>query len=82
MGKMSVCCVLSRSVASDSVTLCTAAGQAPLSMGSPGQEHWSGLPAPPPGALPGPGIKPIVSCMSCTGGFFTTDPPGKPWAKQ
>ena len=32
--------------------------QAPLSMGFPRQESWSGLPFPSPGDLPDPGIKP------------------------
>ena len=32
-------------------TLWTVAYQAPLSMGFSGQEYWSGLPFPPPGAL-------------------------------
>ena len=36
-----------------------AAHQAPLSMGSPRQEYWSGLPCPPPGHLPHPGVEPI-----------------------
>ena len=31
--------------------------QAPLSMGFSRQEYWSGLPFPPPGDLPHPGIK-------------------------
>ena len=48
----------------------TAARQAPLSMGFPRQEHWSGLPFPPPRDLPHPGV-------TLTGGFFTTEPPGK-----
>ena len=30
----------------------TVARQVPLSMGFPRQEHWSGLPFPPPGDLP------------------------------
>ena len=34
------------------------AHQAPLSMGFPRQEYWSGLPFPSPGDLPDPGIKP------------------------
>ena len=34
------------------------AHQAPLSMGYYRQEYWSGLPFPPPGDLPNPGIKP------------------------
>ena len=37
----------------------TVARQAPLSMGFSRQEHWSGLPCPPPGDLPDPGIKPV-----------------------
>ena len=35
----------------------TVARQAPLSMGFPRQEYWSGLPFPSPGDLPDPGIK-------------------------
>ena len=35
--------------------------QAPLSMGFPRQEYWSGLPFPPPGDLPDPGIEPTSS---------------------
>ena len=37
----------------------TEARQAPLSMGFSRQEYWSGLPFPPPGDLPNPGIEPI-----------------------
>ena len=40
-------------------TLWTVARQAPLSLGSPRQEYWSGLPCPPPGVLPHPGIEPV-----------------------
>ena len=40
------------------VTPCTVAPQAPLSMGFPRQEYWSGLPFPSPGDLSDPGIKP------------------------
>ena len=36
----------------------TVADQAPPSMGFSRQEYWSGLPFPPPGDLPNPGIKP------------------------
>ena len=53
----------------------TVAHQAPLSMGFSRQEHWRGLPFPPPGDLPDPGIEP-VSWLA--GGFFTSQPPGKP----
>ena len=31
----------------------------PLSMGFPRQEYWIGLPCPPPGDLPNPGIEPM-----------------------
>ena len=54
----------------------TVAHQAPLSMGFPRQEYWSGLPFPSPGDLPEPGIKPVSPAL--TGGFFTTEPLGKP----
>ena len=49
------------------------ARHAPLSMGFSRQESWSGLPCPPPGDLPDPGIEPL-SLMSPTlaGRFFTT----------
>ena len=39
-------------------TLWTATRQPPLSMESPRQEYWSGLPFPSPGDLPGSGIEP------------------------
>ena len=38
------------------------------------QEYWSGLPFPPPGDLPNPGIK--LTCPALS--IFTTEPPGKP----
>ena len=37
------------------------------------QEHWSGLPFPPPGDLPNPGIE-LVS-LELAGRFFTAEPP-------
>ena len=51
----------------------TVAHQDPLSMGFPRQEYWSGLPFPPPGDLPNPGIE-LVSLTSpaLAGRFFTT----------
>ena len=53
--------------------------QAPLSMNFSRQEYWSGLPSPPPGNLPDPGIKPMSLVIpALTGGFFTTEPAGKP----
>ena len=57
----------------------TIAHQAPLPMGFPRQEYWSGLPFPPPGDLPTPGIKPECFVFpALAGGFFTTVPPWKP----
>ena len=44
--------------------------QALLSMGFPSQEYWSGLPFPPPGDLPDPGIEPASPALA--GGIFTT----------
>ena len=41
----------------------TIAHQAPLSMGFSRQEYWSGLPRPPPGDLPDPGIKPVSPAL-------------------
>ena len=36
------------------------------------QEYWSGLPFPPPGALPNAGIKPgSLMSLALAGGFFT-----------
>ena len=59
-----MCCVLSRSSCVRLfATLWTVAHQAPLSMGFSRQEHWRGLPCPPPGDLPDPAIKP-ASLMS------------------
>ena len=45
-------------VMSNSVTIWTVAHQTPLSMGFSRQEYWSGLPCPPPGDVPDPGIEP------------------------
>ena len=63
------------------LTLCdpwTVASQAPLSARFPRQECWSGLPFPSPGDLPGPGMEPTSPALA--GGFFSTEPPGKPCA--
>ena len=57
------------------VILWIIACQAPLSMGFFRQEYWSGLPCPPPGDLPDPGIEPTY-CIAH--GYFTAEPPGKP----
>ena len=58
----------------------TAARHAPLAMEFSRQEYWRELPFPPPGDLPNPGIKPMSpAAPALAGGFFTTEPPGKPW---
>jgi len=42
-------------------------------MGFSRQEYWGGLPCPPPGGLPDPGIEPTaVTSPTLTGWFFTT----------
>ena len=55
-------------------TLWAVTCQAPLSVGLSRQEYWNGLPCPPPGDLPYPGIEP-PSLMSpaLADGFFTTN---------
>ena len=65
---------------SDSVTPWTVALQAPLSMGFSRQEYWSGLPCPPPGDLPHPGIEPkslMSPAWSSLVGSLPLAPPGK-----
>ena len=60
------------------VTPGTVARQPPLSVGFSRQEHWSGLPCPPPGDLPHPGIEPasLVS-PALQADFLPTEPPRK-----
>ena len=52
------------------------ARQAPLSMGFPRQEYWSGLPFPSPGDLPDPGIEPVAPALQVDS--LPSEPPGKP----
>ena len=52
------------------------AREASLSMGFSRQEYWIGLPFPSPGDHSNPGIEPMFPALA--GGFFTTEPPGKP----
>ena len=55
------------------VTPWTVALQAPWSVGFSTQYYWSGLPFPPPGDLPNPGIKAIsLASPVLAGRFFTT----------
>ena len=65
---------------SDSLWRWTVAHQAPLSVGFSRQEYWSGLPFPPPGDLPDPGIEPRsrTSLLHWQAGSLPLAPPGKP----
>ena len=58
------------------VTPCTVVYWAPLSMGFSRQGCRGGLPFPFPGDLPDPGTEPMSPALP--GGFFATEPPGKP----
>ena len=52
--------------------------QAPPSMGFSRQPYWTGLPLPPPGDLPDPGMESVsFESPALAGRFFTTGPPGK-----
>ena len=52
------------------------AHQAPLSMGFPRQEYWTGLPCPSPEDLPNPGIKPRSPELQVDS--LPSEPPQKP----
>ena len=69
------CCLVAQSCLT-LVTPQTVAHQAPLSKGFSRQEYWSGLLFPSPGDFSDPGIK--LTSPALAGGFFTTEPPGKP----
>ena len=57
----------------------TVACQAPVSISFLRQEYWSGVPFPPPGDLPIPGIEPVSPASPALAGrFFTTEPRRKP----
>ena len=72
-GKGTHVCACSVSRVRLSATPCTVAHQAPLSMGFSRQEFWSGVPFPPLGDLPHPGIEPTSLISSAlAGGFFTS----------
>ena len=48
-------------------------------MGFPRQEYCNGLPCPPPEDLLNAGIEPeALTSPALAGGFFTSEPPGKP----
>ena len=55
------------------VTTWTVGCQTSLSMGFSRQEYWNGLPCPPPGDLPDPGIEPApLMSVALAEKFFTT----------
>ena len=63
--------------------LWTVAHQALLSMGSSRQEYWSGLPCPPPGDLPDPGLGHVsLTSPALAGGFFTMSTPWEAHIQQ
>ena len=66
------CVCLCAKLLQSCATLWTVACQAPLTMGFSRQEYWGGLPHPPPGDLPEPGIE-FVSFTSPASAdrFFT-----------
>ena len=65
------------SVAFNSVTPWTVAGQVPLSIGFSRQEYWSGLPFHSPGDLPNPGIKPRSPALQVDS-LTSKGSPGRP----
>ena len=60
--------------------LWTVAHQAPQSMPFSRQEYWSGLPCPPPGDLPDPGIEPRSPVLQTDS--LPSEPQGKPSIAQ
>ena len=58
------------------VTTWAVARQAPLSMGFPRPEYWSGLSLPSPGNLPDLGIEPGSPELQADS--LSSEPPGKP----
>ena len=66
-----VACVFCHSIVSDSFTTpWTVACQASLFMGFSRQEYWSGLPFPPPGHFPNPGIELMSPASPALAGGF------------
>ena len=80
MSPSALCCVLSYfSCVWLFVTLWTVACHASPFMGFSRQEHWSGLPFPPPGNLPDPGtelLSPVSPLLQAD--CLTLEPSGKP----
>ena len=59
------------------MNLWTVTHQAPLSMGFSKQEYWNGLPCPPPGDLPDPGMEPGSLMFPVLVGRFFIAPTAK-----
>ena len=77
-GTVSTICVLSHVWLF--ATPWTAAHQAPLSMGFPRQEYRSGLPFPPPGDLPNPGMEPTSPALQADSLLLSyPGSPGRPY---
>ena len=64
LGFCTTCCAQSLQLCLTLCNLWTVAYKAPLSMGFSRQEYWSGLPCPPPGDPPNPGIEPVSPVSS------------------
>ena len=60
------------------VTPWAIACQVPLSTGFPRQEYWRGLPFPPPGDLPDPGMKPTSMSPALQADSLPSEPSRKP----
>ena len=76
-GRQDVCVSSVASVLSQLfATPWTVACQAPLFMGFPRLEYWSGLPFPTPGDLPDPGSK--CESPALQADSLPSEPPGKP----
>ena len=69
------CCFVAKSCPTLLRPPWTVAHQVPLSMGFPRQEYQSGLPFPPPGDLPNPGIE--LKSPALDVGSLPSEPPGK-----
>ena len=78
---MCVCVCMSANLFHLCPTLCNPmiASQAPLSMEFSRQEYWSGLPCPPLGDLPNPGIE-FLCLLHWQPGSLLSAPAGKPKA--
>ena len=68
---------VSHSVVSGLFPTPSAAQQAPLSTGFSRQENWSGVPFPPPGDLPDPGIE--LKSPAWQVDSLPSEPPAKPF---